>query len=199
MVFGLGFLKRAAKGRDPRIRKVYDHLVRQARLPVFYQSYQVADTLSGRFDMIVLHAFLFFQRLKSEDPLAREFGQEVFDTFIEDMDRSLRELGVGYQAVPKRIKKMGEAFYGRVLAYDAALNADIESGGVASLSDALHRNIFPDEEYLPDAAIGLALYIKESALVLSACDFATLYRAEFTLPDPALFLTEISLKGEGNV
>ena len=125
MVFGLSFLKRRRHGHDLRIRKVYDHLVMQARLPIFYQSYHVADTLSGRFDMIVLHTFLFFHRLKGEDSVAKEFGQEVFDTFFEDMDRSLRELGVGYQAVPKRIKKMGEAFYGRISAYDAALERKI--------------------------------------------------------------------------
>jgi cytochrome b pre-mRNA-processing protein 3 len=37
------------------------------------------------------------------------------------MDASLRELGVGDLAVPKRMRAMGEAFYGRAAVYDAAL------------------------------------------------------------------------------
>ncbi|MEP3525727.1 MAG: ubiquinol-cytochrome C chaperone family protein [Hyphomicrobiales bacterium] len=197
MVLGLGFLKRSTKGRDLRIRKVYDHLVLQARLPDFYQSYQVADTVSGRFDMIVLHAFLFFQRLKGEGSIAKEFGQEVFDIFFEDMDRSLRELGVGYQAVPKRIKKMGEAFYGRVSAYDAALDLAVSSGDISSLSDALHRNIFPDVDEAPEAAASLANYMIESVKLLGECDLQALYEADFTLPNPDQFLLDSTLK-KGN-
>ena len=197
MVFGLGFLQRRAKGRDLRIRKVYDHLVLQARLPDFYQSYQVADTVSGRFDMIVLHAFLFFHRLKGEDDIAKEFGQEVFDIFFEDMDRSLRELGVGYQAVPKRIKKMGEAFYGRVSAYDAALDLALDNGDISALSDALHRNIFPDEDAAPKAAASLANYMIESVELLGACKLETLFEADFSLPNPDQFLLGSTLK-EGN-
>ena len=39
------------------------------------------------------------------------------------MDNSLRELGFGDLGVPKRMKKMAEAFYGRAAAYREALEA----------------------------------------------------------------------------
>lgn len=195
MAFGLNFLKFPSKRQDPRIRGVYDHLVKQARQPVFYRAYAVADTLSGRFDMIVLHAFLFFQRLKNENENAKAFGQEVFDTFIEDMDRSLREMGVGYQAVPKRVRKMGEAFYGRISAYDQAIAAD-DSG---ALRDALHRNIFPDLDTPPDEARALGDYMRASIASLRECDLGMLYNADFSFPDPGLFLTMDRSKGKGDV
>lgn len=188
VAFGLGFWKWAAKGQDPRVRAVYDRLVAQARLPVFYRSYGVADTVSGRFDMIVLHAFLFFQRLKNADGGAKDFGQAVFDAFIEDMDRSLREMGVGYQAVPKRMKKMGEAFYGRVAAYDAALAA----GDKTALERALRRNIFPhlEEEAGSPRIAALADYVLAGAGALHSRDPARLYAAEFSFPDPVRFLKD---------
>ena len=47
------------------------------------------------------------------------------------MDDNLREMGVGDLAVPKEMRRMGEAFYGRAQAYRAALAAgdDAAAGG----------------------------------------------------------------------
>ncbi len=47
-------------------------------------------------------------------------GQALFDHFLSDMDQNLRTIGVGDVSVPKKMKKMGAAFYGR---YDAYLSA----------------------------------------------------------------------------
>ena len=41
-------------------------IVAQARSPSFYRDYGVPDTVSGRFDMIVLHLVLVLRRLRSE-------------------------------------------------------------------------------------------------------------------------------------
>ena len=48
----------------------------------------------------------------AEKPAGTEFSQAVFDLFFKDMDRSLREMGAGDLAVPKKIRKMGDLFYG---------------------------------------------------------------------------------------
>ena len=89
-----------------------------ARHPVAYAEWGVPDTLDGRFDMITLHTFLVLDRLKGED---RAFRQELVDEFFRDMDRSLREMGVGDLSVGKKVRKMAEVFYGRLAAYDKAL------------------------------------------------------------------------------
>ena len=140
---------------------LYGTIVAQARQPVFYAAFKVPDTLDGRFDMIVLHGFLLFHRLKGESEDHRRLGQEVFDIFLKDMDRSLRELGVSDIGVPKKLKKMAEAFYGRVAAYDSALS----SGDGPALDAALARNLFPDGggEAVPE----IAAYVVASAAELA--------------------------------
>ena len=89
-----------------RAAAFYDTLVVQARNPTFYQAFGVADTVDGRFDLIVLHAVLLFNRLLGEGEAGRVLQQAVFDYFFADMDRSLREMGTSDLAVPRRVKVM---------------------------------------------------------------------------------------------
>jgi cytochrome b pre-mRNA-processing protein 3 len=132
------FLKRAETAE----RRLYGAIVAAARRPVPYASWGVPDTVSGRFDMIALHLFLVLNRLKGEAP---DFRQKLVDEFFADMDRSLREMGVGDLSVGKKVRKIAESFYGRVAAYEKAL----AEGGTA-LAAALVRNVYPDGE--PDGS-----------------------------------------------
>ena len=108
-----------------------------ARHVRFYEDMAVADTIDGRFDMIVLHLFLVLNRLKGEG--VEDIRQRLTDEFFADMDRSLRELGVSDVAVGKKVRKIAESYYGRVTAYDRALAA-----GPVALEEAISRNIYPD-------------------------------------------------------
>jgi cytochrome b pre-mRNA-processing protein 3 len=117
-------------------RSSYEAIVAAARHPVFYASWGVPDTLDGRFDMISLHSFLVLDRLKGVE---QDFRQRLVDEMFADMDRSLREMGVGDLSVGKKVRKMAEVFYGRVAAYDAAL-----AGPPEALEAAIARNVFPD-------------------------------------------------------
>src|SRR6202012_3232529 len=103
-------------------------------------SYGVPDTVDGRFDLIVLHIVLVLAGLGGEGS-ARGIGQKLFDVFCRDLDDNLREMGVGDLAVPKRMRRFGEAFYGRQAAYLTAL----EAGGERDFENALARNIFPGD------------------------------------------------------
>jgi cytochrome b pre-mRNA-processing protein 3 len=142
---------------------LYGAIVAQARQPALYTAFRVPDTLDGRFDMVVLHGFLLFYRLKTESEANRAIGQEVFDIFLKDMDGSLREMGVGDISVPKKLKKMAEVFFGRVRAYDEALTA----GDHAALVAAFERNVFP-EGAAEGAAEQLADYTESSVSLLAA-------------------------------
>lgn len=122
---------------------LYLALVAQARQPIFYLSFGVPDTLDGRFDMIALHAFLLLHRLKMAQghefgSLPADLSQEVFDLMFADMDRNLREMGVGDLGIAPKVKTMARAFYGRVAAYEAGLDASEPS----VLLDALKRNLY---------------------------------------------------------
>ena len=72
--------------------------------------------------MIVLHLAVVLRRLARE-PQGGALGRELLDAFGRDMDHNLREMGVGDLAVPKEIKRMMEAFYGRARSYERALAA----------------------------------------------------------------------------
>ena len=104
--------------RDPSIASLYGAIVAQARVRAFYQCYGVPDSVNGRFELIVLHAVLLVSRLAREAEPGRLIGQAVFDQFCDDMDANLREMGVGDLAVPRQMRGIGEAFYGRQRVYE---------------------------------------------------------------------------------
>ncbi|SFZ81353.1 cytochrome b pre-mRNA-processing protein 3 [Devosia enhydra] len=120
---------------------VYRAIVAQSRRPQFYAEWGVPDTVTGRFDMISLHLALLFKRCARESDASREFSQEVFDLFFKDMDRSLREMGAGDLAVPKKVKTMSSIFFGLV---DKVTRA-IDANDADQLAEVLSRNILGGE------------------------------------------------------
>src|SRR6202020_656983 len=117
------------------IEVIYGMIVTQAREPLFYRDLTVPDTVNGRFDLLVLHLWMVLRRLRLL-PGGPELCQALFDRFCDDMDGNLREMGVGDLAVPKRMQAFGEAFYGRIAAYDLALSL-----GGGPEAQALGKNI----------------------------------------------------------
>jgi cytochrome b pre-mRNA-processing protein 3 len=169
--------------RNPHNRTIaslYGMIVAQARAVPFYSSYGVPDTVNGRFEMVVLHAVLLLHRLQSEPASLRRLGQALFERFCQDMDGSLREMGVGDLAVPAKMRKIGEAFYGRQAAYVAALAACNREPLVAALA----RNVFGAQPGAELGAIRLATYARAVADELADQDGEALGRAELNFPDP---------------
>jgi cytochrome b pre-mRNA-processing protein 3 len=166
--------------RPDTISTLYGMIVAQARLPCFYRDYAVPDTVNGRFDLIVLHLALVLDRLMA-DPAQREAGQWLFDHFCTDMDSNLREIGISDLKVPREMRRMGEAFYGRAQAYQAALAEE----GDEALIEAVARNIYGVTPPGPAAAGRLAAYMREAVREVAAQDPAALAEGALRLPDPA--------------
>lgn len=143
---------------------LYLAILTQARKPVFYTAGCVADSVDGRFDMIVLHVFLIIRRLKQDGDSNPRLRQMLFDVMFENMDASLREMGVGDLSVGKKIKAMAEAFYGRASAYEDCL----KSGHSPALSEALHRNLYRNEPVKPEVLEGMAAYILDQEANLAS-------------------------------
>jgi cytochrome b pre-mRNA-processing protein 3 len=162
------------------IRALYGVIVAQARTPSFYATYRIPDTVEGRFDMIVLHLVLVLRRLRREPAPVSTLGQRVFDLFCTDMDHSLREMGVGDLSVPKHMRRMGEAFYGRALAYDQALDDDDRD----RLAAALARNLFASMDIPSPEAVRLAAYVRAAEAGLNAQGREALSGAVLHFPDP---------------
>jgi cytochrome b pre-mRNA-processing protein 3 len=170
---------------DPSIASLYGTIVAQARVPAFYQSYGVPDTVNGRLEMIMLHTVLFLRRVESESAALRALGQGLFDHFCRDMDASMREMGVGDLAVPRRMRQIGAAFYGRQAAYRSALAASDQE----ALATALQRNVYGEGAPAGCANAGcakaLAAYVRDVERTLSAQDAEGFQRADLTFPAPA--------------
>lgn len=169
--------------RNPRsdtISILYGTIVTQARMPCFYRDYGVADTVNGRFDLIVLHLTLLFHRLASEPETQRALGQRVFDLFCRDMDHNLREMGVGDLAVPKKMKRIGAAFYGCLNAYEAAL----EVGDKEALIGAIARNIQSAAPASRLAAGRLSAYVTVAIRSLTGQPYDALAGGQLRFPDP---------------
>lgn len=149
----------------------YARIVAQAREPAFYRDLGAPDTPIGRFEMILLHAFLYFHRVKGAGPETRAVAQATFDLMFADMDASLREIGVGDLTVPKRMKRMAGSFYGRCETYEAAL-AD---PGDAALAAALARNVHGADDATENAgAARLAAYVRRAEASLAAAPLSAL-------------------------
>ena len=142
---------------------LYRAVVAQARLPAFYLHGGVPDTVEGRFEMVSLHVFLVLRRLRGGGAEGRALGQRVFNVLFDDMDQTLREMGVGDLSVGKKIKALASSFYGRIGAYEDGLRAD----GDAVLADAIARNVFGEPAMTVRAAV-LAGYVRRCDAVLAA-------------------------------
>ncbi|MBR0688624.1 ubiquinol-cytochrome C chaperone [Bradyrhizobium manausense] len=158
------------------IEAIYGMIVTQAREPIFYRDLGVPDTVNGRFDLLLLHLWLLLRRLRTAQG-GTELSQALFDRFCEDMDDNLREMGVGDQTVPKRMRAFGEAFYGRVQAYDQAIEADAEA-----LAQAICKNILNGTGM--DHARRLAAYAKAANAQLGQIADPTLLLGSFKFPAP---------------
>ena len=169
--------------RNPRattIEALYGAIVAQARSPVFYLDYGVPDTVNGRLDLLMIHLALVFERLSQGDEEARAVGQEVFDRFCRDMDDHLREEGISDMKVPKQVRGVAAAFFGRHGAYISALRAN----DAAALKTAIGRNVFAGAE--SPSVDRLAAYTRAAMATLDSQDATLMASGKVTWPDPKL-------------
>jgi cytochrome b pre-mRNA-processing protein 3 len=166
MIFNL--FRKPAVAPDA-VEETYRSIVAQSRQERFYADWGVADTVTGRFDMVSLHLALYLRRLKNE-PSARAFTQALVELFFRDMDSSVRELGVSDLGVPKKVKTMGNVFYGLV----SVLAPALDSGSPAEVETVLERNVYGSPN--PGAAL-LAAHLLDESNRLAALSLSELVPA----------------------
>lgn len=166
------------RGRPAEAARLYAAIVDAARRPGFYRGGGVPDTLDGRFELLVLHAYLVLRRLKGERG-GGQVGQALFDAMFLDMDESLREIGVGDLSVGRRVKQMAKAFYGRIAAYDEGLAA----AGPQPLEAALTRNLYGTLADAPAALPVVADYVRAAATALAAAPVTGLLEGHVPFPE----------------
>lgn len=151
----LGFLANLFGGKQSRagLEPLYRAVVAIAREPRWYQAGAVPDTVDGRFDMVAAVLSLVLIRLEREPEQTRTPSLLLTEIFIDDMEGSLRQSGVGDLMVGKHVGKMMGALGGRLAAFRTAI-------AEADFDPAVRRNIFhdapPTEAALRFVADGLA-------------------------------------------
>ena len=143
-------------------RALYAEAVEQARAPALYGELGAPDTVEGRFEVYSLHVVLLLDRLRGHGELATEVSQALFDAYLKDLDHALRELGVGDMSVGRKMRKLGEAFYGRGKAYEGAFAALPDTSELAAL---LTRTVYADAD--PEPTPRLVAYVLDQRAVLA--------------------------------
>ncbi|MFN7127769.1 MAG: ubiquinol-cytochrome C chaperone family protein [Brevundimonas sp.] len=145
---------------------LYALAVGQARNVGFYTRLGVADRIDARFELYTLHVLLLVLRLRDENTEAgRDAAQALFDVYVSALDHALREEGVGDVSVGKKMRKLGEALYGRMNAYETPLRDDDS----AALTEALARNVYAEAG--AERAADLARYALAARAGLAAQKF----------------------------
>lgn len=163
---------------------LYGAFAAQSRQPAFYLSFGVPDTVDGRFEMVALHAFLVFRRLKGQGSEIDRLTQATYDLMFKEMDLALRELGAADLGVGKRIKHMTEALNGRIQVYEKAL----ASADLSLLNDAIRRNLYGTVDPDPAAVDAMIAYICAAEAELAKQDVAALAAGKIRFPELKNFI-----------
>ena len=156
----MSFLQRLFARTDRR--RTYDPLYRaivaDARDPVWYRHGMVPDTVDGRFDLVAAVTALVLLRLEAEGEAGREPSVLLTELFIDDMDSSLRQIGIGDYVVGKHIGRLMGALGGRLGALREAEDRGLEAFAV--------HNIFHDKPPTDEAPKRVAARLEQVRLAL---------------------------------
>lgn len=183
MIFKRLFGRNAARiGGDA----LYAATARQARRPEVYSMLGAPDTTEGRFEVYSLHVALLLLRLKGQEGAVAETAQAVFDAYVRSLDEALREMGVGDIVMGKRMRKLGEAVYGRMRSLETALAALPDRKPLEALLDRTVFAAVPEAagQGAGPASAALAGYVARAAEALARQPLEDLLRDGAAWPDP---------------
>lgn len=170
-------LKPALREEAERLHNV---LVAQARRPEFFTKFGVADTIDGRFDLLMVHSFLVFRVLEKHGYRGHQLSQKTVNIMFAAFDDAVRGLGVGDMAVPRRMKSMAFAFAGRAAAYSEALT----SGDPSKLKEALARNLYGGAAVDPAMLDGMTDYVMREVRRLETLSLDQFMAGDLRFPTP---------------
>lgn len=176
------WLKNRAETRQ-KANNLYSLAANHARQPEFYQSFQVPDSITGRYEMLCIHVFLLLERLrisKTED----DISQLLTEILVKELERAYRDSGFRDLSIPKNIKRLIAGFYERASVYKSGLYAEDQT----ELCEAVNRYVFASTTSVDNRAITLALYIRAAHQNLAVLPSEAIETANFSFISPELVL-----------
>lgn len=168
----MSFLSKIFGGRNQRraLLPLYTAIVAAGRDPAWYEQGQVPDTIDGRFDMLAALLALVLLRLEADGAATSADSALLAETFVDDMDGSLRQIGIGDLMVGKHIGKMMGALGGRLTSLRSAKAA---GGG---FEGPVRHNIFHDSPPSEEAVAFVAARLNSFTAALDAMPAEALLR-----------------------
>ena len=155
------------KKQRAALAPLYRAVVARGRDPSWYREGGVPDTLDGRFDMVAAVLALVLIRIEVEGEAGRDPSVLLTELFIDDMDGTLRQIGIGDYVVGKHVARMMSALGGRLDAFRQARTAGAFAG-------AVRRNIFHESPPSEDAVDWVAGRLEAFADALDAASLEAL-------------------------
>jgi len=116
---------------------LYDQVMAAALAPDLYTAGVMADTFEGRFQAVSLHSALVMRRLREAGAPGTQLADGLYKRVFSGLDYAYREKGVGDSSIARKVRGLGEEFFGLARALDSAL---IEEDQTAAIAGALSRN-----------------------------------------------------------
>lgn len=135
MLSRLFFPDRAKRARAADI--AYHDLNLASRTPTLFLEGGISDTMDGRFHAVALHSAVLLPELERRKPEGPKLSQAIYKRIFDGFDAALREEGVGDASIARKIRKMGEEFFGLGQSIQEALASTDPPDSLASV---LRRN-----------------------------------------------------------
>lgn len=155
---------------------IYTKIVTQSRKPFFYKNLKISDDFFGRLEVLTFNLILIMWSLKKKNN--KVLSQELFNIFFEDLDNSLRELGVSDLSVGKKIKVLAQNFYGRLLIYTNLFEEFLKNKKLTNLQNKINKN-FKISKQSKKIDEKLNKYIGENIFYFNEIEIKTLKKAKF--------------------
>ena len=101
-----------------------------------YEKGMAVDTFDGRFESACLHGALIMRHLRETGEPGRELAQALYEALFAGFDYSYRETGVGDSSISRKVRALGERFFGLARGLDSAL----ESENPEDIAQFIERN-----------------------------------------------------------
>jgi len=155
---------------------LYDGVMAAALRPELYTSGMMTDTFEGRFQSVSFHSALVMRRLRAAGEPGKIMADALYKRVFSGFDYAYREKGIGDSSIARKVRKLGEEFFGLARALDSALESEAREAGVM---DALTRNGLGGKA--PDA---LRAYVIAADSGLTAAEDASLLSGAAPWPAP---------------
>lgn len=155
----------------------YTKIAMQSRKPFFFKELKIENNFEGRLEILIFNLVLVIWALKKYNEL-EDISQELCDIFFQDLDNSLRELGVSDLSVGRKIKILAENYFGRVISYTESFDDFLTNKKVDLVIKKINNNFkFKNNKEIINTKFNK--YVSQNILYFSSLKLDIINSAEF--------------------